>query len=86
VRWSCRVSARYGAILRHILPIDEAAAIAWGTLQGEAERRGRPIPSIDGLLAATAIAGNLIVVTRNEQDILPTGARVLNPWKPDGGR
>ncbi len=64
-----------------ILVIDEDVALTWGLIQGEAERRGSPIPTIDGLLGATAVANNLTVVTRNEDDIRPTGARVLNPWK-----
>lgn len=63
------------------LPIDEEVAQTWGSIQGEAERQGRPIPTIDGLLGATALVHNLTVVTRNEHDIRPTGARVLNPWE-----
>jgi toxin FitB len=65
-----------------LLPIDEETAMTWGLLQGEAERRGSPIPTIDGLLAATAIANNLVLVTRNDHDIRQTGARTLNPWNP----
>lgn len=64
-----------------ILPIDQEVALTWGLIQGEAERQGSPIPTIDGLLGATAIAHNLTIITRNEQDIRPTGARTLNPWK-----
>jgi predicted nucleic acid-binding protein len=63
-----------------ILPIDNDVALAWGRLQGKAEARGRPIPTIDGLLGATAIAHNLTVVTRNETDLNATGASVFNPW------
>jgi predicted nucleic acid-binding protein len=63
-----------------LLAIDEEVALTWGLIQGEAERRGKPIPTIDGLIGATAIAKNLIVVTRDDRDIRQTGARVLNPW------
>jgi toxin FitB len=74
------------ADLRHrfkhrILPISDDVALTWGILQGETEQRGTPVSTIDGLLAATAIAHNLTLVTRNESDILPTGAHILNPWK-----
>mgnify|MGYP003729647387 CR=1 FL=1 len=48
--------------------------------EGEAEAKGSPIPAIDGLIGATAIAHNLTVVTRNVNDIAATGARVLNVW------
>ena len=63
-----------------VLPIDEEVALTWGLVQGEAERRGTPLPTIDGLLGATALAHNLTIVTRNDKDLRPTGARVLNPW------
>ncbi len=64
------------------LPIDEEVALTWGLVQGEAERQGNPIPTVDGLLGATALAHNLAVATRNEQDVRPTGARTFNPWNP----
>lgn len=41
----------------------------------------KSIPTIDGLIGATAITHNLIVVTRNVADIAKTGAKVLNPWE-----
>jgi len=63
-----------------ILPISEDIALTWGMTEGEAEAKGSPIPAIDGLIGATAIAHNLTVVTRNVNDIAATGARVLNVW------
>ncbi len=63
-----------------ILAVSEEVALTWGNLEGEAEVKGRPIPAIDGLIGATAIAHNLTVVTRNADDISATGARVLNLW------
>jgi toxin FitB len=66
---------------QRILPITDEIALAWGTMQGRAEDRGRPIPSIDGLLGATAIVHNLTIVTRNESDLAATGAAVFNPWR-----
>ena len=63
-----------------ILSINEAVAMTWGLVQGRAEANGRPLPTIDGLLGATALVHNLVLVTRNEPDFLATGATVLNPW------
>lgn len=63
-----------------ILAVSEEVALTWGNMEGESKARGRPIPSIDGLIGATAIAHNLTVVTRNVDDISATGARVLNLW------
>ena len=63
-----------------ILPISEEVAQTWGQLQGEAENKGVTIPSIDGLIGATAVAHNLTLVTRYESDLVLTDARILNPW------
>jgi toxin FitB len=63
-----------------ILLITEDVALTWGVLQGEAESKGIVIPTIDGLIGATAISHNLTVVTRNDTDIAKTGAKIWNPW------
>ena len=62
------------------MPIDEDIVFTWGVIQGESELKGLQIPTIDGLISATAITHNLTVVTRNEKDIALSGARLLNPW------
>jgi predicted nucleic acid-binding protein len=41
----------------------------------------RPVPVIDGLLAATALVNGLTLVTRNDRDVAGLGATVLNPFK-----
>jgi len=63
-----------------ILAITQDIAQTWGVLQGETEAKGIGIPTIDGLIGATAITHNLTVVTRNVTDIVKTGAKILNPW------
>lgn len=66
---------------RRILNIDTEVAVRWGELIGEAERRGKRLPVIDSLIAATAAVHNLTVVTRNTGDLEECAVRVLNPWK-----
>jgi predicted nucleic acid-binding protein len=60
-----------------ILPIDENVATTWAEMLARAKN---PLPAIDSLIGATAIAHQLTVVTRDEDDIARTGAKVLNPW------
>jgi len=63
-----------------IVPIDAGVAERWGWLAAEAKRKGRGLPVIDGLLAATALHLNLTVVSRNARDFVETQVPVLNPW------
>ena len=64
-----------------ILEIDLETALCWGRLQGEAEQAGEKLPVMDSLIAATAAAHGLIVVTRNVRDIERCKVRVCNPWE-----
>jgi len=63
-----------------IIPIDSAIADRWGLLAAEAKRKGKALPVMDGLLAATALHHNLTVVSRNASDFTNTQVHVLNPW------
>lgn len=62
------------------LPIDLAGAERWGLLAARAKRQGKPLSTIDGLLAATALHHDLTVVSRNVGDFASTGVQVLDPW------
>ncbi len=65
---------------RRILAIDQAIADRWGIITAKALAAKRPLPVIDGLLAATALQHNLTLVTRNTRDVANTGVSVFNPW------
>jgi predicted nucleic acid-binding protein len=73
-RWFVQMRTRLGT---RVLPIDEAVADIWAMLSVP-----RPIPLIDGLLAATAKVHGLTLVTRNTGDIAHAGVKVLNPFDP----
>jgi len=63
-----------------IIELDLAVATKWGELQGKAELVGKPMSLIDGLIAATGVTNDLIVVTRNTKDMEQSGVTLLNPW------
>jgi predicted nucleic acid-binding protein len=58
-----------------ILQVDEAVALRWGLLNVP-----DPVPTVDGLLAATALVHGMTLVTRNSKDVARTGATVHNPF------
>lgn len=71
--WINEVEIQYGA---RILDVDVAVAQRWG----EISAAGRTLPIVDALIAATAMAHDLTLVTRNTQDFEGVGVRTLNPF------
>ena len=61
-----------------ILPITDPISVEWGRIAAI-----RPRGDIDGLIAATAIVHDLILVTRNVKDFDDTGASFVDPWDAD---
>jgi len=57
-----------------ILPVDRMVAEEWGRLNVP-----DPVPTVDGLLAATARVHGLTLVTRNTRDVTRTGVPLLDP-------
>ena len=51
-----------------IIPFDASCASIYSDLAQKLKQNGTPTPQFDLLIAATAIANNLILVTRNTQD------------------
>jgi predicted nucleic acid-binding protein len=73
-----------GRFSGRVVPLDEEVLRTWGRLTASLEARGITLPAIDTLLAASALQGDFILVTRNEADFAATGVRLHNPW-PRGG-
>ncbi|MGO8675220.1 MAG: type II toxin-antitoxin system VapC family toxin [Limisphaerales bacterium] len=59
----------------HILPVDERVADFWGRLGLR-----QPVPLLDAFLAATGLAHDLTVVSRDESGYRNTGVRLINPF------
>jgi toxin FitB len=68
-------------VLKHefserVLPVTCEIAERWGAL-----RAARPLPPIDGLMAATALEHDLTFVTRDTAALAETSVRLLDPWR-----
>ena len=63
-----------------ILSIDTPVMLEWGKLASDLEKRGKPMPAIDSLIAATCLCRELVLVTRNEGDFVHSGVGIINPW------
>ena len=60
---------------RRILPVTRMITDRWGRLNVPDK-----LPTIDGLLAATALVHDLTLVTRNVRDVERSGVKLLNPF------
>jgi len=63
-----------------ILPVDALVMERWAQLESTTAKTGRRLPLIDSLLAATALAHDLTLATRNLADFRVAGVPLLNPW------
>jgi predicted nucleic acid-binding protein len=70
-QWLTRLAVDF---TERVLPVDARVADRWGSLNVP-----DPIPTVDGLLAATALVHDLVLVTRNLRDVDRTGARLCDP-------
>ena len=72
-QWLARLSDEFAD---RVLPIDTRVADRWGSLNVP-----DPIPTVDGLLAATALVNGMILVTRNVRDVASTGITTFDPFR-----
>ena len=63
-----------------ILPVTVSIVEPWRMLAGLCRLKGTDLKMADGLIAATAIAHNLTIATRNVKDFAGLGVTLLNPW------
>jgi len=70
-QWLTRLATDFAD---RVLSVDARVADRWGSLNVP-----DPIPTVDRLLAATALVHDLVLVTRNLRDVERTGARLCDP-------
>ncbi len=66
---------------KRIIPVEGLVARAWGDLMALAKRSGRGLASMDGMIAATAVAHHFSLATRNTKDFEGLGINIIDPWK-----
>ncbi|MFI9510175.1 type II toxin-antitoxin system VapC family toxin [Nocardia sp. NPDC052566] len=63
-----------------LLEVDLDIVQAWGRVRDRADALGQPVDPVDGLIAATADAHGLAVVTRDPGGFVATGVPTICPW------
>jgi len=70
-----------GGIKRlHCLPWEASTGLKWAELLARLRTTGKAMPIKDSLIATTALAHDLVVVTRNRADFEKAGTRILDPF------
>ncbi len=75
--WFAELESRFKD---RIIPIDIQISLKWGEIQTNLEVNRNSMPTIDSLIASTALCKNLIIVTRNGKDMKQSHVEILNPW------
>ena len=63
-----------------ILPVDQQAAEFAASMRAQVHKDGGTLKVADALIAGTAMANDMAVVTRNVRDFGDLGVEVINPW------
>lgn len=64
-----------------VLSVDASTGLLWGDLRSRTAQAGHTLPVLDSLIAATALARQLTLVTRNQADFAAVpGLQLVNPW------
>ena len=62
------------------IPFDDGAAEQYGALRAQLRRGGTPVGANDMLIAAIALAGDLTLVTRNQDELRHVSGLRVDSW------
>jgi tRNA(fMet)-specific endonuclease VapC len=85
-RYSSRAAENLDRISRFCrvfesLPFDDEAAQHYGGIRAQLKREGRPIGANDLLIAATALAADSTLVTRNLEEFKRVPGLMVDDWR-----
>ena len=63
------------------LPWDATISRRWAKLVVDLKQKGKTMPLLDGMIAATALQHDLTIATRNTRDFNKAGVKALNPFE-----
>ena len=75
--WLDQLKANYAG---RIVYVGTEVADEWGKRIALCEMKGLKKPSVDSLIAVSAVFEGLTLVTRNVIDMANLGAEIFNPW------
>jgi tRNA(fMet)-specific endonuclease VapC len=75
-----RVALQTFLVPLEVAPFDLAAALTYGDVRAELERRGQPIGPLDLQIAAHALSLNATVVTNNEREFRKVVGLNVENW------
>jgi toxin FitB len=62
------------------LPWDATVSRRWAKLVVDLKQKGKTMPLLDGMIAATALHHDLTIATRNTRDFKKAGLKVFDPF------
>ena len=69
-----------------VLPFDRTSAYEFGRVLARRASVGRPIATMDAMIAAIALSHRMAVATRDVIDFDDLGLNVINPFEPAAAR
>jgi toxin FitB len=81
-RKRARLESWFAAVVARIdcLSWDAAVSQRWAQLVADLRRKGRSLPVLDSMIAASALAHGLTLATRNVRDFQKAAVQVFDPF------